>query len=46
MRFVPLRVGTSIVAPRIASGIVIGTSTSRLSPLRVKIGESPTLVTT
>ena len=44
--FDPVSVGTSIVAPRIASGIVIGTSTSRWSPLRVKIGDSPTRVTT
>src|SRR5437660_630248 len=34
MRFELLSVGTSTVAPRIASGIVIGTSTSRLSPRR------------
>ncbi len=46
MRFVAESVGTSIVAPRIASGIVIGTSTSRLSPLRLKIGDSATCVTT
>jgi hypothetical protein len=46
MRFEPVSVGTSIVAPRIASGIVIGTSTSRLSPLRLKIGDSATRVTT
>jgi hypothetical protein len=46
MRLLPLRVGTSIVAPRIASGIVIGTSTSRLSPRRLKIGDSATWVTT
>src|ERR671917_1648400 len=44
--FVPCRVGTSTSAPRIASAIVIGTSTSRLSPLREKIGDSPTLQTT
>ena len=45
-RFEPDSVGTSTVAPRIASGIVIGTSTSTFSPLRLKIGESPTRVTT
>ena len=39
IRFVPLSVGTSTVAPVIASTIVIGTSTSRLSPLRLKIGD-------
>src|SRR3954462_8415400 len=44
--FEPFSVGTSTVAPRIASGIVIGTSTSRFSPLRLKIGESDTRVTT
>src|SRR5919197_6203086 len=43
---VPCSVGTSTSAPRIASVIVIGTSTSKLSPLRRKTGESPTLVTT
>src|SRR4051812_762610 len=42
----PLSVGTSTSAPRIASGIVSGTSTSRLSPLRRKIGESVTWVIT
>src|SRR4051794_19510754 len=42
----PLSVGTSTSAPRIASGIVSGTSTSRLSPLREKIGEGSTWVTT
>ncbi len=46
IRFEPFSVGTSTVAPRIASGIVIGTSTSRFSPLRRKIGESVTRVTT
>src|SRR4051812_32621254 len=40
--FVPCRVGTSTSAPPTASAIVIGTSTSRLSPLRAKIGESAT----
>src|SRR5919197_5284970 len=44
--FVPCRVGTSTSAPRIASAIVIGTSTSRLSPLRAKTDESVTWVTT
>src|SRR3954454_23081962 len=42
----PDSVGTSTVAPRMASGIVIGTSTSRLSPLRRNTGESETRVTT
>src|SRR4051794_10439411 len=42
----PLSVGTSTSAPRIASGIVSGTSTSRLSPLRVKIGDGATWVMT
>jgi hypothetical protein len=32
--------------PRIASGIVSGTSTSTLSPLRLKTGESDTRVIT
>src|SRR3954451_13626901 len=44
IRLVPDRVGTSTVAPRIASTIVIGTSTSRFSPFRLKIGESATRV--
>src|SRR5215208_1770136 len=44
--FVPCSVGTSTSAPRIASATVIGTSTSRLSPLRWKTGESVTCVTT
>src|ERR687889_2646078 len=44
--FVPCSVGTSTSAPPIASAIVIGTSTSRLSPLRAKTGESATWVTT
>ena len=38
---VPVSVGTSTSAPRSASGIVSGTSTSRFSPLRLKIGEAP-----
>src|SRR3954449_4935932 len=42
----PLSVGTSTSAPRIASGMVSGTSTSRLSPLRVKIGDGDTWVMT
>src|SRR5918998_3142982 len=46
IRFVPLSVGTSTVAPRMASTIVIGTSTSRWSPLRRKIGDSDTRVIT
>ena len=45
--FVPFRVGTSIVAPRSASGIVIGTVTSRLPPSRrLKTGEGATRVIT
>ena len=44
--FVPCSVGTSTSAPRIASVTVIGTSTSKLSPLRRKIGDSSTRVTT
>src|SRR3954470_9527637 len=44
MRFDPDSVGTSTVAPRIASTIVIGTSTSRFSPLRLNTGESVTRV--
>ena len=45
--FVPFRVGTSIVAPWIASAIVIGTVTSRLpSSSRLKTGEGATRVTT
>ena len=35
----PLSVGTSTSAPRSASGIVSGTSTSTLSPLRLKTGD-------
>ena len=44
--FAPFSVGTSTVAPRIASAIVSGTSTSRLSPLRLKTGDGRTRVTT
>src|SRR5918994_1753220 len=44
--FVPCSVGTSTSAPRIASATVIGTSTSKLSPLRLKIGDSLTWQTT
>ena len=44
--FVPLSVGTSTSAPRAASGNVIGTSTSRWSPLRVKTGDGATCVMT
>src|SRR5918997_5054157 len=44
--FVPCRVGTSTSAPRIASVTVIGTSTSKLSPLRRKTGDSSTRLTT
>ncbi len=45
--FVPSRVGTSIVPPRSASGIVIGTVTSRLpSSSRLKTGEAATRVVT
>src|SRR3954462_10553109 len=43
---VPLSVGTSTSAPRSASATVIGTSTSKLSPLRRNTGESLTCVTT
>ena len=46
MRLVPSSVGTSTVPPRIASAIVIGTSTSRFSPLRLKTGDAATRVTT
>src|SRR5436190_17004694 len=42
----PLSVGTSTSAPRMASGIVSGTSTSRLSTRRWKAGDAPTGVTT
>src|SRR3954451_8966173 len=42
----PCSVGTSTVAPRIASGIVSGTSTSRGSPWRRKTGDSSTWVAT
>src|SRR3954468_11334712 len=45
-RLLPCSVGTSTSAPRIASGIVSGTSTSTLSPLRRKTGLSLTCVTT
>ena len=45
-RFEPFSVGTSITAPWIASGIVSGTSTSRLSPLRLNTGDSDTRVIT
>ena len=45
--FVPSSVGTSIVAPRSASAIVIGTVTSRLPPSsRLKTGEVATRVMT
>src|SRR5918994_7269855 len=43
---VPCSVGTSTSAPRTASAIVIGTSTSRLSPLRWNTGDSVTCVIT
>src|SRR5919197_2358869 len=43
---VPCSVGTSTSAPRIASVIVIGTSTSKLSPLRRNTGDSLTCVIT
>ena len=39
---VPCSVGTSTSAPRIASVTVIGTSTSKLSPLRRNTGDSST----
>ncbi len=42
--FEPLSVGTRTSAPRSASGMVIGTSTSRFPPLRVNTGEGPTCV--
>src|SRR5690242_5638825 len=45
-RLLPCSVGTSTSAPRIASGIVSGTSTSRLSPLRLNTGLSLTWVIT
>src|SRR3954465_3040074 len=45
-RLVPRSVGTSTSAPRIASGIVSGTSTSTLSPLRRNTRLSCTWVTT
>ena len=45
-RLLPCSVGTSTSAPRIASGIVSGTSTSTLSPLRLNTGLSCTWVTT
>src|SRR3954471_9754745 len=44
--FVPCSVGTSTSAPRSASVIVIGTSTSKLSPLRRNTGDSLTCVIT
>src|ERR687896_1900682 len=44
--FVPASVGTSTSAPPSASATVIGTSPSRLSPLRENTGESLTWVTT
>ena len=44
--FVPCSVGTSTSAPPSASATVIGTSTSKLSPLRRKTGESLTFVIT
>src|SRR5919108_4063221 len=43
---VPCSVGTSTSAPRIASAIVIGTSTSKLSPRRWNTGDSVTWQTT
>src|SRR5918998_6223154 len=43
---VPYRVGTSTSAPRIASATLIGTSTSKLSPLRRNTGDSVTWQTT
>ena len=46
MRLLAVNVGTSIVAPLIASGIVMGTSTSRWTPRRSKIVDGPTRVTT
>ena len=47
IRFVPRRVGTSMLAPPIASARVIGTSTSRLpSARRLKTGEGATRVVT
>src|SRR6516164_1361053 len=45
-RFDPFRVGTSTIAPRTASGIVSGTSTSRLSPTVLNTGDSCTRVIT
>src|SRR3954449_12428641 len=42
----PCSVGTSISAPRIASGMVSGTSTSTLSPLGANTGEGSTRVMT
>ena len=39
-RLEPFSVGTSTTAPSSASGIVSGTSTSRLSPTRLNTGES------
>ena len=44
--FVPCSVGTSTSAPPSASATVIGTSTSKWSPLRANTGDSLTLVTT
>src|ERR671923_443471 len=43
---VPCSVGTSTSAPRSASATVIGTSTSKLSPLRRNTGDSLTCVMT
>ena len=45
-RLEPFSVGTSMTAPWSASGIVSGTSTSRLSPLRLNTGDSVTRVIT
>src|ERR1700736_2803957 len=45
-RLEPWSVGTSITAPRIASGIVSGTSTSRFSPAGLNTGDSATRVIT
>src|SRR5579875_2647155 len=45
-RLVPLSVGTSMIPPSRASGIVSGTSTSRLSPLRLNTEDSATRVIT
>src|SRR3984893_15426229 len=45
-RFEPWSVGTSITAPRIASGVVSGNSTPRFSPARLNTGDSATRVIT